>query len=132
MRVGGSVSAGVLAMVLIGAFGGAVASLIVSSLVSSQAVIAFAAALAAGVLALIAGQLVFGNQARVPPSSPVVLWNLALAALIGALGGHELAVDIRSPPASTLIGTAAGLIGAMLMASSLATIAWARNQPTNG
>ena len=132
MRTGGSVSAGVLAMVLVGAFGGAAVSLIVSSMISSQAVIAVTAAFAASILALIVGHLVLGDQARLPPSSSVVLWNVVLASLIGALAGHELALDIRSPPVSTLIGTTSGLIAASLMASSLATIAWARNQATNG
>jgi hypothetical protein len=131
MRTGGSVSAGVLAVVLVGALGGAVVGLIVGSQASNQAVIALAAAFVAGVLALIVGHVMFGNQTRLSPSSSVVVWNLVLASLIGALAGHELAVDIRSPPVSTMIGTISGLIAAVLIASTLVTIVWARAHPDN-
>ena len=132
MPTGGSVSAGVLAMVLVGAFGGAVAGLVVSSLVSSEALTALIAAFVAGVLALIVGPFILGNQARLSLSAPAGLWNLLIASLIGALAGHELAVDIRSPPVSTLIGAASGVIAAILIAGSLVTVVWARNQPRNG
>jgi hypothetical protein len=132
MPTGGSVSAGVLAMVLVGAFGAAVAGLVVSSLVSSEAVTALIAALVAGVLALIVGPLILGNEARLSPSSPAGLWNLLIASLIGALAGHELAVDIRNPLASTLIGAASGVIAGILIAGSLVTVIWARNHPYNG
>jgi hypothetical protein len=132
MTTGGTVSAGVLAMVLVGAFGGAVAGLIVSSLVSNEAVTALVAAFAAGALALIVGPLILGHEARLSPSSSAGLWNLLIASLIGALAGHELAVDIRSPPVSTLIGAASGVIAAILIAGSLVTVVWARNRPRSG
>ena len=132
MPRGGSVSAGVLVMVLVGAFGGAVAGLIVSSLVGSEAVTALVAALAAGVLSLIVGPLLLGNGARLSTFAAAALWNLLIASLIGALAGHELAVDIRSPPVSTLIGAAAGVIAAILIAGSLVTVVWAKSQPRYG
>lgn len=131
MPKGGSVSAGVLAMVLVGAFGATVAGLIVASLVSSQLVTALIAAFVAAVLALIVGPLILGNQARLSLSS-AGLWNLVIASLIGALAGHELAVDIRNPPVSTLIGAASGVIAAILIAGSVVTVIWARNHPDNG
>jgi len=132
MPAGGSVSAGVLAMVLVGAFGGAVAGLIVASLVSSEAVIALIAAFVAGVLALTVGPRILGNAARLSPSSSAGLSNLLIASLVGALAGHELAVDIRTPSASTLIGAASGVIAAILIAGSLVTVMWVRNHPDNG
>jgi hypothetical protein len=132
MPKGGSVSAGVLAMVLVGTVGAAVIGLIVSSLVSSEAVTALVAAFVAGVLALIVGPLIMGNEARMSPSSSAGLWNLVIASLIGALAGHELAVDIRNPPASILIAAVSGVIAGVLIAGSLVTVIWARNHPDNG
>ena len=132
MPTGGSVSAGVLAMVIVGAFGAAVAGLIVSSLVNSEAVTALIAAFAAGLLALIVGPLIMGNEVRLSPSSSAGVWNLVIATLIGALAGHELAVDIRTPPPSTLIAAASGVIAGILIAGSLVTVIWARNHPPNG
>lgn len=131
MPISGSVSASVLIMILAGAFGGAAAGLIVSSLVSSVAVAALVAAFVAGVLAMIVGPLILGDAARVSRSS-VGLCNLVIASLIGALAGHELAVDISSPPVSTLIGALSGVIASILIASSLITVLWARNQLGNG
>jgi uncharacterized membrane protein YvlD (DUF360 family) len=128
MPTSGSISASVLAMVLVGAFGGAAAGLIVSSLVSSEAGTALVAAFVAGVLAMIVGPLILGNKARLPLSS-AGLWNLVIASLIGALAGHEMAVDISSPPVSTLIGAASGVIAGVLIANSLVTVMWARSQP---
>jgi hypothetical protein len=100
-----------------------VASLLVSSLVSSQAVIAFAAAPAAG--AARAGRRPSG--VRRSGSDAAVLTRRTTASGPGVAESVHLAVTSsrwktwvgRSQPR---IGTAAGLLGAMLTASSMATI----------
>src|SRR5262249_45865666 len=97
----------------------------------SEAVIALIAAFVGGVLALTVGPLILGNAARLSPSSSAGLCNLLIASLIGALAGHELAVDIRTPPASTLIGAASGVIAGILVVGSLVTVMWVKNHPDN-
>jgi hypothetical protein len=56
------------------------------------------------------------------PLSSAGLWNLVIASLIGALAGHEMAVDISSPPVATLIGAASGVIAGVLIANSHVTV----------
>jgi predicted membrane protein len=132
MRTDGSVFAGVLAMVLVGPLGGALAGLIIASMTGSQAVIALVGAIVGALVALVLRRIIWGKQSRLSPSSPIVLWNLIMASLVGALAGHELAVDIGNPPVSPLIGGTSGLIAAVLMASSLVTIVWVMDQPDKG
>jgi hypothetical protein len=128
MSTSGVVSGSVLGMVLAGAFGGAVAGLIISALTSNVAVIAWLAALAAGAVALLISPILLGPEVRLM-HSPVGVWNLLIASIIGAFAGHELAVDIRTPPVPTLIGAASGAFAAIVMASLLVTIVWVKNQP---
>ncbi len=132
MFADGLVVAGILGMVLAGAFGGAVAGLVIASVTGSQAVIALLAAIVGSLLALVVWYFIWAKRARLSPSSPAVLWNIVTASLVSALAGHELAVDIRSPPASPLIGATSGLLAAVLMASSLIAIVWTVNQSSKG
>ena len=118
----GLVSLSVLAMVLVGAFSGVLVGLILASVLTSQGLLAIVAAIVAVLLALAVGRAILGPHAPLALGSVVVLWNVIIASVIGALAGHELSVDLRSPPASPLIGAMSGLLASLLIASFAITI----------
>lgn len=113
----GLVSLSVLAMVLVGAFSGALMGLILASVLTSQGFLAIVTAIVAVLLALVVGRVILGPHAPLALGSGMVLWNVIIASVIGALAGHELSVDLRSPPASPLIGAMSGLLASLLIAT---------------
>ena len=113
----GLVSLSVLAMVLAGAFSGALVGLILAGVLTSQGLLAIATAIVAVLLALVVGRVILRPHAPLALGSAVVLWNVIVASVIGALAGHELSVDLRSPPASPLIGAMSGLLASLLIAT---------------
>jgi hypothetical protein len=66
-------------------------------------------------LALVVGRVILGQHAPLALGSVVVFGTPSLASMIGALAGHELSVDLRSPPASPLIGAMSGLLASLLI-----------------
>lgn len=120
----GLVSASVLAMILLGVFSGAVVGLVLSSGLTNQIVLAIITAFVAVVLALLVGHRLLGSQAQPSSRSPAVLWNVVIASLIGGLAGHELSVDLRSPPSSALVGALSGLLASILITSFVVTVFW--------
>jgi hypothetical protein len=125
-RTGGLVSATILAMILAGAFGGALASVVLAGIITNQVWLAIAAALVAVVIALIVRRLLFRSfvEFYFPPELDAL--HLIVASVIGGLAGHELAIDLREPPVSPLIGAASGLIATVLIASYLITASYRR------
>ncbi len=111
----GLVSATVLAMVLVGAFSGALLGLILGSVLRSLGLLAIVTAFAAVILALFAGRAILGSHAGLSFRSVLAIWNIVAASSIGALAGHELSVDLSSPPSSVLIGSMAGLLSSILI-----------------
>ncbi len=111
-------------MVLVGVFSGALVGLILASVLTSQLLLAIVTAFVAAVLTLVAGHVILGPRAELPLGSAMFLWNIIIAPLIGGLAGHELSVDLRSPPASPLIGALSGLLASVLIASFAVTIFW--------
>ena len=124
----GVVSASVLAMVLVGAVSGAIVGLMLGSLMASQPVLAVISAFVAAILALIIGRLILGGDAEFSGPSGAAVWNVIIAALIGGLAGHELSIDLRERPVSSLIGTLSGVLAAILIASFVITIVTVRNR----
>lgn len=129
-RRSGLVSVGVLAMVLVGAFSGAVVGLVLASMLDSQGLLAVISAFVAAVLALVVGHTILGTHAELSLRSGPALWNVAISSLIGGLAGHELSVDLRSPPPSPLVGSMSGLLAALLIASFAITIFWLKSRPS--
>jgi hypothetical protein len=121
-RISGFASAIALGMVVIGAFGGALAGLVLASVLTSQVWLAIVAAFVAVVLALIVQHVVLGShlQFAFPPALTVL--HVAVASLLGGLAGHELAVDLTEPPPSPLIGGLAGVLASVLISSFVITI----------
>ena len=126
-RVDGLVSATVLAMVMAGGFSGALAGLVLANIVTNQIWLAIDAAFAAVFIALVVRQIIFRPrvQLRFPPE--LDLLHVAVATLIGGLAGHELAIDLRDPPVSPLIGATSGLLASVLISCFLITASYRRN-----
>ena len=127
-RRSGLVSATVLAMVLVGAFSGAIVGLILASMQTSVALLAVITALVAVVLALAVSRMILGARPELSWRSTAVLWNVAIATLIGALAGHEMSVDLSNPPSSPLIGAMSGLLASVLITSFAITVVWLMDQ----
>jgi preprotein translocase subunit SecF len=115
-------------MVLTGAFSGALVGVVLASMLTNQVLLAIVAAFAAVVVALIVRHVVFSSH--VPLFYPPALGflHVVIASLIGGLAGHELAIDLREPPPSPLIGAISGVLSAILISSFLITIRYRRNQ----
>lgn len=126
-RIGGIVSASVLAMVLAGGFSGAVAGLLLASIVTNQIWLAIDAAFAAVFIALIVRQIIFRPRVQLHFPPELDLLHVAVAALIGGLAGHELAIDLREPPASPLIGATSGVLASVLISCFLVTASYRRS-----
>lgn len=120
----GLVSAGVLAIILMSVFSGALVGLILASVLTSQIALAIITAFVATVLALVAGHVILGPCAELPSGSALFLWNIIVASLIGGLAGHELSVALRSPPALPFVDALSGLLASVLIASFAVTIVW--------
>lgn len=108
-RIEGSVSASVLAMVLTGAFGGALVGLVLTNQVWLAIVTAFVAV----VIASLVQRVVFGSHVQLFGPLGLGFWQAIVASLIGGLAGHELAIDLREPPVSPLIGATSGHIASI-------------------
>ena len=117
-----SVSSSVFIMVLVGAFSGAVAGLVLASVLANQVWLAIVAAFVAVAIALLVRRVVFGLPLEQFIPRQLELWQALVASLIGGLAGHELAIDLREPPVSPLIGAASGLIASILMATFVITL----------
>ena len=101
-------------MVVIGAFVGGFVGLILGTVLNSQLSLAIVAAFAAVIVAFIARHIVFSSQGQFSLPPPLTLLHIIIAALVGGLAGHELAVDLREPPTSGLIGGISGLLAAVV------------------
>jgi polyferredoxin len=121
-RTDGSVSASVLSMVLVGAFSGALAGLVLASVLANQVWLAIVTAFAAVAIALLVRRVVFGSPLRLLIPRQLELWQALVATLVGGLAGHELAIDLREPAVSPLIGATSGLIASILMATFVITV----------
>ncbi len=130
-RIGGLVSASVLAMVLTGAFSGALVGLVLASMLTNQVWLAIVAAFAAVVVALVVRHVVFSSHVRLFYPPALGLLHVVIASLIGGLAGHELAIDLREPPPSPLIGAIAGVLAAILISAFLITTLYQRDQPVH-
>jgi hypothetical protein len=118
----GSVSAGVLGMALAGLIGGGIAGVVLGGAFGSEVALAIVCALVGSILALIVAYYVVDRSAGASLPQGMVVWNLIVATVIGGLAGHELSVDLRTPPGSSLIGGLSGLLGAILIASFAMTM----------
>ena len=125
----GLVTATILAMVLTGALRGA---LVIGPHVKNQLWLAIITAFVAVIVALIVRQLVFGSRGQLYFPPQLDLLHVVVASLIGGLAGHELAIDLREPPVSPLIGATSGLLGSVLMSCFVVTIAYRRNEKARG
>ena len=114
-------------MVMAGGFSGALAGLVLANIVTNQIWLAIDAAFAAVFIALVVRQIIFRPrvQLRFPPE--LDLLHVAVATLIGGLAGHELAIDLRDPPVSPLIGATSGLLASVLISCFLITASYRRN-----
>jgi hypothetical protein len=121
----GLVSASIIVMVVIGAFGGGFVGLILGTMLNSQLSLAIVAAFAAVIVAFIARHIAFGSQEQIL-FPPLTLLHIIISALVGGLAGHELAVDLREPPASGLIGGISGLLAAVLYSCFVITFLYRR------
>jgi hypothetical protein len=121
-RMDGSVSARVLTMVLVGAFSGALAGLVLASVLANQVWLAIVTAFVAVAIALLVCGVAFGSPLQLFIPRQLELWQALVASLIGGLAGHELAIDLREPPVSPLIGATSGLIASILMATFVVTL----------
>jgi hypothetical protein len=121
-RTDGSVSASVLSMVLVGAFSGALAGLVLASVLVNQVWLAIVTAFVAVAIALLVRRVVFGSPLRLLIPRQLELWQALVATLVGGLAGHELAIDLREPAVSPLIGATSGLIASILMATFVITV----------
>jgi len=120
-RTGGIVSASILVMILAGAFSGALIGLVLASILTNQIWLAIRTAFAAVLVALIVRRVLLRSALQLYPPPDVDLLHVVVAALIGGLAGHELAVDLREPPLSPLIGATSGLLASVLMATFAVT-----------
>jgi len=126
-RIDGSVSASVLAMVLTGAFSGALVGLVLASVVTNQVWLAIVTAFVAVAIALLVRRAVFGSTFELFDLQGLGFWQAIVASLIGGLAGHELAIDLREPPVSPLIGATSGLFASILMATFVITLSHRRS-----
>src|SRR4249919_3703816 len=90
-----SVSASVCGMLLAGVVGSGVVGLVVGSVGAGQIVLAILCAFIGAVLGLVIGYAVLGRDAQLSLPSGVIIWNVIVASLLGALAGHELSIDLR-------------------------------------
>ena len=126
-RIDGFVSASVLAMVLTGGFSGALAGLVLASILTNQILLAILAALVGVVIALVVRKVIFRSHAGFYFPPELDLLHVAVASLIGGLAGHELAIDLRDPPVSPLIGATSGLLASVLISCFLVTVSYRKN-----
>jgi len=111
-------------MALVGTFSGALAGLVLSRILTSQGLLAVIAAFVAVVLALATGRVILGSHAGLSLQPTLVVWHVVLASTVGALAGHELSVDLRTPPPSILIASISGLLASLLITSLVIEIFW--------
>jgi hypothetical protein len=117
----GLVSATIIVMVVTGAFGGGLVGLILRTMLGSELWLAIVAAFAAVIIAFVAQHIAFNSQEQFSFPGALSLSHLIISALIGGLAGHELAVDLREPPTSGLIGGISGLLAAALFSCFVIT-----------
>ena len=120
-RTGGIVSASILVMILAGAFSGALIGLVLASILTNQIWLAIGAAFGAVLVALTVRRVLLRSVLQLYPPPEVDLLHVVVAALIGGLAGHELAIDLREPPVSPLIGATSGLLASVLIATFVVT-----------
>jgi hypothetical protein len=109
-------------MILTGAFGGGLAGLVLASVLTNQLWLAIDTAFLAIVIALVVRHFLFRTHGQLLLPPGLGLWLVAISSLIGGLAGHELAVDLREPPPSPLIGAISGLLASVLISSFVMTI----------
>ena len=124
----GGVSVSVFAMVIAGLIIGVVCGMILGAVLANQLLLAIISAFVAAAVALVVGNLMLDPTAKPALPRGVALWNIIVASLIGGLAGHELAVDLREPPLTLVIGGVSGVLAAVLIASFAITVFALRNQ----
>ena len=123
----GVITASVFAMLLAGVVSGGVVGLVLGGVLTSQIAVAFICAFIGAILALVIGNAILGRDAHFALPPGVMIWNVIIALWLGTLGGHELSVDIRDPPATPLVGALSGVLAAVLIGSFVITIYTRRN-----
>ncbi len=124
----GFVSASIIVMVVIGAFSGGLAGLVFGTMFEHQLGLAIAAAFVAVILAFIARHFAFSSRRQFSFPPPLTLSHIIISALIGGLAGHELAVDLKEPPTSGLIGGVSGLLAAALFSCFVITFLYRKRE----
>jgi predicted branched-subunit amino acid permease len=114
-------------MVIAGGFSGALAGLLLASIVTNQIWLAIDAAFAAVFIALVVQQIIVRPRVRLHFPRELYFLHVVVATLIGGLAGHELAIDLKDPPASPLIGATSGLLASVLISCFLITASYRRN-----
>ncbi len=118
----GVITTSAFAMLLAGLFSGGIVGLVLGSVVASQIALAFVCALIAAVLALLVGYAILGHRVQLTLPPGVIVLNVIISSSLGALAGHELSVDLRDPPATSLVGALSGVLAAVLIVSFVITI----------
>ena len=95
-----------------------------TSILTNQLWMAIVTAFVAVVVALIVRRVVFRSHSQLYFPPGLDLLHVIVASLIGGLAGHELAIDLREPPVSPLIGATSGGLGSVLMSCFVVTIAY--------
>ena len=121
-RIESSVSASVLAMVPTGAR--RACGSCVGSVLTNQVWLAIVTAFVAVVIASLVQRVVFGSHVQLFDPLGLGFWQAIVASLMGGLAGHELAIDLREPPESPLIGATSGVIAPILMATFVITLSY--------
>lgn len=128
LRRSGGVTVSVFAMVMAGVVVGVVCGMILGGMSTNQLLLAVISALVAAAVAVVVGSLFLDQEANSALPLGVSVWNIIIASLIGGLAGHELAIDLRDPPISPIIGGLSGLLAGILIASFAITAFTLRNQ----
>jgi hypothetical protein len=98
-----------------------------TGMVTSQIWLALDTAFVAVLIALAVRQIAFRSRVQFPFSSKLNLLHIVVATLIGGLARHELAIDLKDPPVSPLIGAASGLLASFLISCFLVTASYRTN-----
>ncbi len=126
----GLVTASVLAMVLAGLVSGALVGIVLGGLFARHVVLAILCAIVAAILALVIRNFVLErSDTSTTPMGIDFLW-VVIASVIGGLAGHELAIDLTTPPPLPLVGALSGLVSSVLIASFATTIFMLRRNPS--
>ena len=120
------VSASVLAM-LLGIIGGGIVGLVLGGALANQLAQALLCALIGAILAPVIGYAILGRMPSFPCRQVSYFGMSSSLHCSVELAGHELSVDLRSPPVSPLVGALSSLLAAVLVASFVIAICLLRD-----